>query len=138
MWPRPDWHLTPGSIFLNNVIFPSPTVECLNELHLQLYFLYFMSQMSPCREDSVHRAKGRQGRRQRGKLISARSPESVSFLAPDEGNRLWKKMFKKKEASLLASPLEQNKTKHLPPPLSKEKIKSRKESRTKLPSSLFL
>ena len=80
----------------------------------------------------------RQGRRQRGKLISARSPESVSFLAPDEGNRLWKKMFKKKEGSLSASPLEQNKTKHLPPPLSKEKIKSRKESRTKLPSSLFL
>lgn len=80
----------------------------------------------------------RQGRRQRGKLISALSPESVSSLAPDEGNWLWKKMFKKKEGSLSASPLEQNKTKHLPPPLSKEKIKSRKESRTKLPSSLFL
>lgn len=34
VWPRPDWHLTQGSVFLNNIILPSPTVECLNELHL--------------------------------------------------------------------------------------------------------
>lgn len=52
-----------------------------------------------------------QGRRQRGKLISARSSESVSFLASDEGKWLWKKMFREKEGSLSAFPLEQNKTK---------------------------
>lgn len=67
-----------------------------------------------------------QGRRQRGKLISALSSESVSFLAPDEGKWLWKKMFRKTEGSLSAFPLEQNKTNcssYPRPPSSKGKIK---------------
>ena len=67
----------------------------------------------------------RQGRRQRGKLISALSSESVSFLASNKGNWLWKKMFKKKASSLSASPLDQNKTKQNPslPHSLKRKIK---------------
>lgn len=53
----------------------------------------------------------RQGRRQKGQLISSLSSESGSFLAPDEGKWCWKKMFRKKRLTFSFSfRTKQNKT----------------------------
>lgn len=59
-----------------------------------------------------------QGRRERRKLISALSSESLSFLAPDEGKWLWEKDIQKERKLTFSFSFrtKRNKTKCLPIP----------------------